>query len=142
MVTQTFKILGSSNLKLSKTKVYGVEKRESGSLSQDDASLYYYDSDTSHYYPLKEGVDYSKSVTSVSSKKGRVTFTALGAWSGSKKANFTLNTSAKKQFSDPSNVTVSPSTSPEIRISLLETQPHRHLQDLQKLLFKFQTSHL
>ena len=107
VVTQTFKIISSSKLKLSKTKVFGVEKRESGSLSQDDAALYYYDSDTEHYYPLKEGVDYSKSITSISSKKGRVTFTGLGAWSGSKKASFTINTSTKKQFSDPSNITVS-----------------------------------
>lgn len=107
VVTQTFKIMSSSSLKLSKTKVFGVEQRETGSLSQDDARLYYYDDDTEHYYPLTEGVDYTKSVTSLSSKKGRVTFTAAGVWSGSKKASFKMNTSSKKLFADPSNITVS-----------------------------------
>ncbi|MCR4745421.1 MAG: hypothetical protein K5894_09365 [Lachnospiraceae bacterium] len=108
VVTQTFKIMASSKLKLSKTKVFGVEQRESDdSTSQNDAALYYYDADTAHYYPLTEGVDYTKSITTVSSKKGRVTFTGTGSWSGTKKSNFKINTSSKKLFADPTNITVS-----------------------------------
>ncbi|MCR4745422.1 MAG: hypothetical protein K5894_09370 [Lachnospiraceae bacterium] len=112
IISETFKIIKSKKLKLSKTQVYGVEKRESSSAaiqSQNEARLFYYDKETLHYYPLMEGVDYTASVTQTSSKKGQVTFSpASGSvWDGSKKKKFAITSKKKKCFSDPTLFTVS-----------------------------------
>ncbi len=112
VISDTFKILKSKQLKLNKTKVYGVEKRDASSkstLSQDSAALFYYDSETLHYYPLLEGVDYKKTITQATAKRGLVTFTpASGSvWDGTKKRRYAITSKKKKVFSDPEYFKVS-----------------------------------
>ncbi len=111
VISETFKILKSKQLKLGKTKVYGVDKRDASTksaLSQDSAALFYYDKETLHYYPLREGIDYKKSVAQTG-KRGLVTFTpASGSvWDGTKKKRYAMTSKKKKAFSDPSYFTVS-----------------------------------
>ncbi|MCR5526084.1 MAG: hypothetical protein K6F39_01710 [Lachnospiraceae bacterium] len=112
----SFKIVKKKiSLSSKEIKVLGVEDRQytqSGNYKQDNVKVYYINPESGDYTELREGVDYTKTITGTSAankKKMKVVITPASSstiFKGKKTIKFRTY-DKKKVLTDPDNITVS-----------------------------------